>query len=70
MPNFCVNRNAQSNGDHEVHDNTIERWCLPTPSNRLDLGSHASCASAVRAARAYYSQVNGCAHCAPACNTG
>jgi hypothetical protein len=23
----------------------------------------------VRAARSYYSQVNGCAHCSPACHT-
>ncbi len=70
MPSFCVNRSAQSNGDHEVHDNSIERSCLPMLSNRQDLGYHASCSSAVQAARGYYTQVNGCAHCAPACHTG
>lgn len=69
MPNFCVNRNEQSNGDHEVHDNTVERSCLPISSNRLDLGNHATCSSAVRAAKVYYAQSNGCATCAPACHT-
>lgn len=70
MPNFCVNSNGQSNGDHEVHDLTSTKGCLPAPHNRVDLGWHQSCAGAVNAARRSYSQVNGCAHCASACNTG
>ena len=69
MASYYVNRQAQANGDHEVHK---ELGC-PTPAashNRQPLGEHSTCASAVQAARRYYSQVNGCAHCAPACHTG
>ena len=68
MPNFYVNKNAQSNGDHEVH----EVGTCPTPANtenRVALGFHASCSSAVTEAKKHYSQVNGCANCAPACHT-
>ena len=54
MPYYCVNKNAQSNGDHEVHDTTANRWCLPDASNRRDLGYHAGCAGAVTAARAAF----------------
>lgn len=70
MPNYCVNQVAQPNGDHEVHDTTANKWCLPSPTNRRDLGFHASCVSAVQSAKTYYSQVNGCRWCAPTCNTG
>lgn len=70
MPQYCVNKRAQSNGDHEVHDVTASKSCLPVSSNRQDLGYHSSCASAVQKARTYYSQVNGCRWCAPNCHTG
>jgi len=70
MPNFCVNMNAQSNGDHEVHDLSANCSFLPTPVNRQALGDHATCHGAVQAARSYYSQVNGCYYCATDCNTG
>ena len=69
MPQFCVNKNAQSNGDHEVHDLSLGTSCLPIAANRQDLGSHVSCVSAVQVARRYYTQVNGCAWCAPSCHT-
>jgi len=69
MPSFCVNRNAQSNGDHEVHDLSSTQGCLPTASTRIDLGFYSSCVGAVTAAKRYYSQVNGCARCAGACHT-
>jgi len=69
MPKFCVNRVAQSNGDHEVHDTTTMRPCHPSAANQIDLGYHDSCHSAVRAAKAYYSTADGCAHCATACHS-
>jgi hypothetical protein len=69
MPKYCVNKNAQSNGDHEVHDVTADKWCLPTSFNRQDLGYHASCSAAVQEAKKYFTEVNGCAHCASACHT-
>lgn len=70
MPQFCVNRDRQPNGDHEVHDVSADKWCLPDRANRLDLGYHADCSSAVRQARQTYSQANGCRWCAMACHTG
>ncbi|RXZ51833.1 hypothetical protein [Agromyces binzhouensis] len=70
MPYYLVNRNAQSiSGDHEVHDRASRLGCLPNPENQIDLGYHGSCSEAVAAARRLYSDVNGCAYCAPACHT-
>lgn len=71
MATYCVNKDAQSgSNDHEVHDTTTSRWCHPEPANQLGLGTHPDCASAVRAAKAYFSDVNGCRWCAPGCHTG
>jgi hypothetical protein len=67
MPYYCVNKNAQSNGDHEVHDSWANS-CLPATWNQQDLGYHSSCSEAVTAARSYYSQVDGCAYCVPTCH--
>lgn len=37
MAEYCVNKNAQSNGDHEVHNVSAQKWCLPLLANRQDL---------------------------------
>lgn len=70
MPTYCVNANAQPNGDHEVHDLTIG-VCnrLPLFSNRRDLGYHVNCQSAVRQAKGIYAKSNGCYYCCPTCHT-
>ena len=65
---YCVNDNAQANGDHEVHHYDCA-W-LPKVENRTLLGDFASCGLAVAAAKRIYARSNGCAHCSPACNTG
>ena len=68
MANYYVNKNAQSNGDHEVH-----RWdCsrIPAESNRLYLGDFPNCHGAVREAKKAYSQSNGCFYCSKECHTG
>jgi len=67
MSNYCVNKNAQANGDHEVHTSTCA-W-KPNPENQIDLGWHSNCQSAVREAKKHYSQSNGCKYCSPACHT-
>ena len=67
MADYYVNRNAQSNGDHEVHRAGCP-W-LPDDVNRIHLGAFTSCHPAVVAARKHYSQIDGCAHCSPACHT-
>jgi hypothetical protein len=68
MPTYYVNKNAQPNGDHEVHrtDN------CPTPAaepNRLYLGDFPSCHGAVQEAKKHYARSNGCAYCSPQCHT-
>lgn len=68
MPRYCVNHEAQSNGDHEVHEMSCSY--LPHPSNQRDLGTHANCSSAVLTARRYYLRANGCYWCSRGCHTG
>ena len=70
MPYYCVNHNSQANGDHEVHDLTPGACHrLPTSGNRLELGYHSGCGSAVQEAKKTYRQSNGCYHCCSACHT-
>lgn len=68
MATYCVNRNAQDNGDHEVHNVTAGCGFLPEHRNRVDLGEHPDCRSAVREAGRYFTPVDGCAYCAPSCH--
>ncbi|MHB1106667.1 MAG: hypothetical protein ACYCZ2_09925 [Lutibacter sp.] len=67
MPFYYVNNNAQSNGDHEVHQEGCA-W-FPQQENRTSLGYHSTCKSAVQKAKEYHSQVNGCYHCSKECHT-
>lgn len=64
---YYVNKNAQANGDHEVHTE-ICKW-LPEPQNRLYLGDFNSCQQAVAEAKKHYRQSNGGKHCSPECHT-
>lgn len=67
MDKYYVNKNAQSNGDHEVHKESCSY--LPSVANRIYLGEFSNCQSAVRAAKRHYSQVNGCYYCCRPCHT-
>ncbi|GMN06287.1 hypothetical protein MTsPCn5_16760 [Croceitalea sp. MTPC5] len=67
MAKYYVNKNAQANGDHEVHKEGCV-W-LPLVGNRIYLGSFTNCKSAVREAKKYYTQVNGCYYCSRDCHT-
>ena len=67
MARYYVNKNSQTNGDHEVHTTGCS-W-LPDAANRIYLGDFASCGPAVREARKHYLQVNGCYYCSNACHT-
>ena len=67
MANYYVNKNAQPNGDHEVH--RADCYWLPSLENRIYLGNYSSCRDAVKKAKDYYSQVNGCYHCSKECHT-
>lgn len=65
MPNYVVNNNPQSNGDHEVHKTD----CTYFPNNYKDLGWHSTCATAVAEAKKTYWKSNGCKYCSPTCHT-
>ena len=68
MASYYVNKNAQANGDHEVHVQGCSY--MPLEHNRLYLGDYTSCFPAVAKAKQIYPQSNGCAYCCPQCNTG
>ena len=72
MPDYLVNRSAQSNGDHEVH-RAPRSECgslgYPLPKKQVDLGWHSDCDSAVRDARSRGYRANGCAYCSFPCHT-
>lgn len=67
MKAYYVNKQAQANGDHEVH----HEGCLylPFPGNRIDLGNYSSCHEAVKEAKKTYPQSNGCFYCCRDCHT-
>jgi hypothetical protein len=67
MATYYVNKNAQANGDHEVHKSGCS--FMPDASNRIALGDHSGCRSAVAAAKRHYTRVNGCYYCARPCHT-
>lgn len=67
MENYYVNKNAQINGDHEVHKASCTR--LPSLDNRMYLGPFSTCQEAVRKAKIHYTKSNGCYYCSNACHT-
>jgi hypothetical protein len=67
MPIYYVNKNAQSTGEHEVHEDGCSY--LPEPENRQYLGVFSNCKDAVREAKNYYDNVDGCYFCSPKCHT-
>ena len=67
MATYYVNNNPQPNGDHEVHTTGCPH--PPAFENRRQLGEHPNCGSAVRDAKQYHYQVNGCFYCCLACHT-
>lgn len=70
MPTYIVNKNAQSTGEHEVHNQDAPCGSMPDLASRIPLGWHADCSSAVREANNRgYKPADGCANCAPSCHT-
>jgi hypothetical protein len=64
---YYLNKKQQANGDHEVH--AFHCQFLPQPENRIDLGEHLTCSSAVTKAKTYYQKSNGCFYCSKDCHT-
>lgn len=67
MPNFTINRDAQQNGNYEVHNTSTGCNWTPAQENLADLGWHIDCHSAIKHARELYPQVQerivGCPQC-------
>ena len=68
MPEYIVNINARSTGEHEVHM-LLNCTRLPDPENKKSIGYHDNCQDAVTEAKKIFGNVDGCAICCPACNT-
>ena len=67
MANYYMNKNAQQNGDHEVHE--IGCVWMPKSENILCLGEFPNCHRAVQEAKKYNPKADGCKHCSPECHT-
>ncbi|RDI14434.1 hypothetical protein [Flavobacterium sp. AG291] len=65
MKKYYVNNRAQSNGDHEVH----QEGCRYMPSDKKYLGEFSTCTGAVKEAKKTYSTANGCKTCSEPCHT-
>lgn len=65
---YYVNNNAQpGSNDHEVHNENC--YWLSLASNMKYLGDFSNCRDAVREAKKYYNDTNGCAYCSRECHT-
>jgi hypothetical protein len=67
MAAYYVNKNAQPNGDHEVHVSGCAH--KPEPVSSKYLGDHSNCHDAVREAKKTYPRSNGCQYCCNECHT-
>lgn len=67
MAIYYVNQNAQTGGEHEVHKSDCSY--LPKEENRTYLGTFDNCKDAVKEAKKYYSNVDGCYYCCNDCHT-
>lgn len=67
MAKYYVNKQKQSNGDHEVH--TSDCLYLPSEVNKKYLGEFSNCKDAVKEAKKTYTQSNGCKTCSNECHT-
>jgi hypothetical protein len=67
MALYYVNKQAQANGDHEVHESSCSY--LPSEQNKRSLGSFNNCQDAVKESKKVYAQSNGCYWCSKSCHT-
>lgn len=71
MPRFIINKNAQPNGDNEVHEVLSGCPTMPNSENQQDLGYHFSCREAIITAKQrfpQYRRIDGCYHCCNDCH--
>lgn len=63
MELYCININAQPTGEHNVH--TLSCALGPSIENRINLGFFHNSSEAIREAKRYYNNVDGCFYCCP-----
>ena len=68
MSAYYVNKNSQSNGDHEIH--VLGCSYFPKKENAEYLGNFTYCDFAILEAKKKYDQVNGCFYRSKECHTG
>ena len=61
MAHYYLNKNEQPSGEHEVHKEGCHR--MPELQNRIYLGYFLNARDAVREARKYFDNVDGCYYC-------
>ena len=66
MARYYMNKNSQTNGDHEVHKEGCNR--MPLIQNRLFIGNFLSCRQAVAAAKRINPRADGCFYCSRECH--
>ena len=64
---YIVNKNAQENGDQEVHEDGCSY--MPDWKNRKPLGDFTNCHDALIEAKKYDSDADGCYYCSRECHT-
>jgi hypothetical protein len=67
MYKYCVNKNPQPTGEHEVHTSLCAY--KPLPENSIFLGEYPSCHGAIAKAKEYFDEVDGCYFCSRECHT-
>ena len=60
---YYVNKNAQYSGEHEIH--TSDCAFLPSVENRIFLGYFNNSSEALKVAKQYFNNVDGCFYCCP-----
>ncbi|MCK9393251.1 MAG: hypothetical protein WCX30_02435 [Candidatus Paceibacterota bacterium] len=63
---YYIDIKAQPNGDYEIH--TKECTHLPIHKNIKYLGEFPNCKEALREAKKYYTEANGCYYCSSDCH--
>lgn len=66
MKNYYVNKQAQSSGDHEVHNENCS--FLSSIASKKYLGEFSNCKTAVTEAKKTYSKADGCKTCSNECH--
>lgn len=66
MELYSVNKDAQPTGEHEVHASSCAH--MPSIENRITLGFFHNSSEAIKGAKKYYNNVDGCFYCCPECH--